>query len=108
LLRYNEAMSGHPLHRVQSFERIGPRALRVDFADGSRQAIDFTPVLAGELYGPLHDPEFFEQVRLDPEVHTLVWPNGADFDPATLHDWPLVVAELTSRARDWASAPTRS
>jgi hypothetical protein len=29
----------------------------------------------------------FNQVRIDPEVHTLVWPNGADFDPAMLHDW---------------------
>ncbi|MDQ2899086.1 MAG: hypothetical protein M3Y07_04705 [Acidobacteriota bacterium] len=29
----------------------------------------------------------FNQVHIDPEVNTLVWPNGADFDPATLHDW---------------------
>ncbi|HLG59568.1 MAG TPA: DUF2442 domain-containing protein [Vicinamibacterales bacterium] len=101
-------MSGHPLHRVQSFERVGPHILRVGFADGSQQTIDFTPVLAGELYGPLQDPEFFGQVLLDPEVHTLVWPNGADFDPATLHDWRLVVDELASRARNWASAPTGS
>ena len=45
-------------------------------------------MLAGELYGALRDPELFSQVRVDPEVKTLVWPNGADFDPATLHDWP--------------------
>jgi hypothetical protein len=25
---------------------------------------------------------------IDPEVYTLVWPNGADFDPSVLHDWP--------------------
>jgi hypothetical protein len=36
--------------------------------------------------GPLRDQALFRQVRLDSEVHTLVWPNGADFDPATLHD----------------------
>jgi hypothetical protein len=95
----------HPLHRVKSFDRLGPHTLRVEFDDGSRRIIDFSPVLAGELYGPLQDPELFERVRLDTEVHTLVWPNGADFDPATLHDWPLVVEELTARARGWASTP---
>lgn len=92
---------------MTSFERIGSHALRVEFADGSQQSIDFTPILAGELYGPLQDLELFAQVRLDPEVHTLVWPNGADFDPATLHDWPLIVDDLSARARSWTSAPLR-
>jgi hypothetical protein len=98
-------MNSHALYRVTSFERVGAHALRVEFDDGSRQTIEFSPVLAGELYGPLRDPEFFGQVRLDPEVHTLVWPNGADFDPATLHDWPLFADELSTRARAWAAAP---
>jgi hypothetical protein len=101
--RYNRAVSRHPLHRVLGFERVGAHTLRVEFADGSTQTIDFRPVLAGELYGPLQDPAVFGQVHLDPEARTLVWPNGADFDPATLHDWPLVVQELTARARAWAS-----
>ena len=79
--------------------------MRLEFGDGSCQIIDFAPVLAGELYGPLQDPEVFAQVRLDPEVHTLVCPNGADFDPATLHDWPAVREELVARAREWASTP---
>ena len=87
---------------MQSFERVGPHALRVVFADGSEQTIDFAPVLIGELYGTLLDPEVFARVRLDPEVHTLVWPNGPDFDPATFHDWPTVAGELATRARSWA------
>jgi hypothetical protein len=85
--------------------RVGKYVLRVEFDDGSTQTIDFSPVLAGELYGPLQNPELFGRVRLDPEVHTLVWPSGADFDPATLHDWPIVQRELAARARSWSPAP---
>jgi hypothetical protein len=44
-------------------------------------------------------------VRIDSEVNTLVWPNGADFDPATLHDWPENVAALVTRVREWESQP---
>ena len=78
----------HPIHKVRGFEQTGPHRLRVTFEDGLSRVIDFKPILWGELYEPLLDPDFFSQVRLDPEIHTLVWPNGADFDPATLHDWP--------------------
>jgi hypothetical protein len=95
----------HPIYRVQSVEIVRPYTLRVQFDDNSEQVIDFRPVLAGELYGPLHDLALFDQVRIDPEVHTLVWPNGADFDPATLHDWPAYADALAARARQWQLAP---
>ena len=62
----------HPLYRVTSFDFLGGRTIRVQFDDGHTQIIDFTPVLFGELYGPLRDAALFSQVRLDPEVHTLV------------------------------------
>lgn len=63
--------------------------------------IDFSPILQGELFGPLRDLRRFEQVMLDGEVHTLVWPNGADFDPATLHDWPSQSGDVTSALEHW-------
>ena len=91
----------HPIYRVTAFEIVGAYSLRVSFDDHSEQVIDFEPVLAGELYGPLKDKALFRQVRLDPEVQTLVWPNGADFDPATLHDWPRYRQELVTRAQGW-------
>jgi hypothetical protein len=75
--------------------------LLVRFDDNTEQKIDFQPVLGGEIYRPLRDLGLFEQVRIDPEVHTLVWPNGADFDPDTLHDWPQLKKALTDRARAW-------
>jgi hypothetical protein len=98
----------HPIYRVHSFEIVDPYVLRIEFDDGTVQTIDFEPVLAGELFGPLRDPEVFRRVRVDPEVHTLVWPTGADFDPATLHDWPDHVQGFVRRARSWVAAAYRS
>lgn len=93
----------HPIYRVCSFRIVAPFTLHVAFDDGTEQVINFRPVLAGELFGPLRDPSVFEKVSLDPEVHTLVWPNGADFDPATLHNWPEYADALVARAREWES-----
>jgi hypothetical protein len=97
-------MPKHLIVRVTGFECIRDHTLLVRFDDGTTQVIDFLPALGGELFGPLRDKKFFGQVRLDPECHTLVWPNGADFDPATLHDWPKFAAALEAQARDWDSA----
>lgn len=84
----------HPIYRIVSFESVGRYELRVTFDDGQEREIDFRPVLTGELYGPLKDDKLFNQVDIDPETHTLVWPNGADFDPETLHEWPKYVQEI--------------
>ena len=95
----------HGIYRVASFEIVSPYTLRIRFDDDSEQVINFEPVLAGELFGPLRNLEVFNQVRIDPEVHTLVWPNGSDFDPATLHDWPDLVESLSADAKQWNSVP---
>ncbi len=94
----------HPIHRVTSVGVTGTYRVRIGFDDGTFREIDFEPILEGELYGPLRDPELFAEVQIDAEVHTLVWPNGADFDPAILHDWPEHEEAMRSLARRWALA----
>ena len=91
----------HAIHRITSFEVKGLHTLLVGFADGTRQLIDFEPLLVGEMFGPLRDPGVFAGVRIDPEAHTLVWPNGADLDPSVLHDWPAHEAAMRARAQQW-------
>jgi hypothetical protein len=94
----------HEIYRILSFQKVAPFTLRVQFDDGTSQIIDFRSVLEGELYSPLQDPRLFDQVRIDPEVHTLVWPNGADFDPAILHNWPESSPALKALTEKWISA----
>jgi hypothetical protein len=91
----------HLIYRVQAVEIVAPYTLHVAFDDNTHQVIDFRPVLGGELYSPLQDLQLFNQVRIDPEVRTIVWPNGADFDPATLHGWPDHKETLAARVKAW-------
>jgi hypothetical protein len=94
----------HPIYRVISVEPLGGYQLRVGFDDHSFREIDLGTVLEGEMYGPLRDPAMFATVAIDPEVHTLVWPNGADFDPAVLHDWPTHEPAMRNLAKKWSLA----
>ena len=98
----------HPIYKVTDFNIVAPHRLHVSFDDGTTQDIDFRPILTGELFGPLENVELFNQVQLDAEVHTLVWPNGADLDPATLHDWPELLPKLREMANSWEKIAVQS
>ncbi len=97
----------HKLYRVINFELVDDYKLLVRFDDESEQLIDFEPVLHGELWGPLRDPALFNQVSIDPIAHTLSWPNGADFDPETLRNWPDYREELAKKAQSWSVMATQ-
>lgn len=97
----------HSIYRVLRFKVVGDYGLQVEFEDGVERNIDLEPVLEGEIFGPLKDPRLFAQVELEPESHTLVWPNGADFDPETLHDWPKYAEQMKDMAERWAAAKSR-
>ena len=92
----------HQLYRVTEFSITGHYTLWIKFNDGSERKINFEPVLHGEVFGPLRDLALFNQVRLDQQARTLVWPTGADFDPETLHNWDE--EEMAELGRRWASA----
>ena len=79
----------HLICRVVTVRQEGGYRLGVGFDDGSEQQIDFEPILRGEIFGELLDPQKFSAVKINQESGTLEWPNGADLDPETLHDWPV-------------------
>src|SRR4029078_4807706 len=93
-------MLPHPIVKETKFQHVAPFTLYLEFDDGGTQTIDFSPVLRGYLFGAPRDPEFFAQGRIDPDCHTLVWPNDADFDPATLRYWPEYLPHLLQMIED--------
>ena len=60
--------------------------MRLTFDDGLVRELEFLAGgHGGTVFEPLDDPDFFAQVTVDPISRTVVWPNGADLDPAVLH-----------------------
>ena len=98
----------HKFYKVESFEIVAPYTLKVLFDDGVIQVINFESVLHGEIYGPLQDLKLFNQVKIDSKIKTLVWPNDADFDPKTLHDWPDYAEQFKALAKSWSRASSKS
>ncbi len=72
--------------RMIEVRPLAGHSLHLRFADGTEGRVDLTAELWGPVFEPLRDPERFAEVRLHPELHTAVWPNGADFAPEFLYE----------------------
>ncbi|MBN2381488.1 DUF2442 domain-containing protein [bacterium] len=66
--------------------------LYLHFSDGSEGEIDLEPELTGEIFEPLKDITFFKRFSVNHELHTLVWPNGADYAPEFLYENLKIIA----------------
>lgn len=75
------------LHNVVEVEVVGEHRLRVVFDDGLSGEIDASNWTWRGVFEPLRDPAYFARVRLDRQLGTIGWPNGADVAPETLHLW---------------------
>ena len=58
----------------------------LEFSTGEHKVVDLEPLLCGPIFAPLkQDPALFRAVRVDEELGTIVWDNGADIDPDVLY-----------------------
>ena len=71
---------------VTKAEALGGYRLRLTFNEGTVGEVDLTSELEGEIFEPLKDPEQFKKFRVDPEMETLAWENGADLAPEYLYE----------------------
>ncbi len=56
------------------------------FNDGTEGEVDLSDELEGEVFGPLKNKRAFKNFRVDSEIQTIVWENGADLAPEFLAD----------------------
>jgi hypothetical protein len=68
--------------------------LVLTFADGLTGEVNVLDRMYGPVFERARTPEGFEQVTVDVEIGTVVWPGGADLAPDTLYErvmsgtWP--------------------
>lgn len=72
---------------VTDVEALGGHRLSLRFADGAEGELDFSTESWHGVFAPLEDPAYFARVEVDEELGTIIWPNGADVAPETLHRW---------------------
>jgi Protein of unknown function (DUF2442) len=82
---------------ITAVEVAGDHCLRLTFEDGTVGDVAFDERGWCGVFEPLVDAAFFAQVRVDPELGTIVWPNGVDMAPEPLY----------AEARRHAVAPPR-
>ena len=83
--------------RIIDARHAGGYRVWLRFADGLTGEIDVERELWGPAFEPLKDVTEFAKLRFEPDLGTIVWPNGADFAPEFLHD-ELKAALATSSA----------
>jgi hypothetical protein len=83
---------------VTGVEVIGDYRLRLSFADGTVDDLDFTGREWRGVFDPLRDPAYFARVKVDPEAGTIRWPDALDIAPAPLYDQAGNPADLARAA----------
>jgi len=75
------------LVHVTDVEPLPNHRLPLSFEDGAKGEVDLSSRRWRGVFAPLEEQAFFDRVELDQELGTIVWPNGADIAPETLHRW---------------------
>lgn len=76
---------------------VGGYRVYLRFSDGVAGEADLRSTIfrLGGVFTPLRELSEFARVEFDPEAGTIMWPNGADLAPESLHD--LVAAAASRR-----------
>lgn len=81
------------MHFVKDVKYISAYKLALTFEDDTVRVVDLAPHLDGEIFEPLKDINYFKTVRVNPDLDTIVWKNGADMAPEFLYEISVPMRE---------------
>lgn len=91
------------LKDIVSVQPLNGYQLHLRFEDGIEGTINLAQIIRFEgVFAPLAEHDYFLQVRVNPELGTICWPNDADLDQDVLYSIitgePLPVPDLETRS----------
>jgi hypothetical protein len=72
--------------RISEARYVSGYTIWIKFKDGVEGEVDLTHELWGPVFESLKKIEVFRKFSVHPELHTIVWENGADISPEFLHN----------------------
>jgi len=87
---------------VTDAKYIGEYKVEVSFNNGRKGIVDLSNSLQGTVFEPLKDKSYFAQLKIDKEIETITWPNGADFAPEYIYFKAFKdESELQEKFKQW-------
>lgn len=84
--------------RIRAVRSLALFCVQLTFTDGTERTVDLSPYLVGPIFEPLKtDPDLFRSVKVDDQLGTIVWPNGADLCPDVLYQAGLTKSQEVPR-----------
>lgn len=73
------------LHAVRKVQPAESFHLVLEFNSGEYRIVDIRPFIKGPVFEPLKNADFFNQVKVDQDSGTIIWPGEIDLDPDVLY-----------------------
>ncbi len=70
---------------IKEAKYIEEYKVQVSFNDGRKGVADLSDALKSGVFEPLKDKLNFSALKVDEELETIVWPNGADLAPEYIY-----------------------
>ncbi|MEB3189192.1 MAG: DUF2442 domain-containing protein [Snowella sp.] len=82
--------------------------LEIQFNNGRTGIVNLADSLTGRIFEPLQDLVLFQQFKIDPELGTIRWSNGADIAPEYLYFLAFrYSSELQEQFERWGYLPDK-
>ncbi len=87
---------------VTNAKYIEDYKVEVSFNNGRKGVANLIDALKGPMFNPLKNKAIFSNLKLDKELETIVWPNGADLAPEYIYFQAFKnEPELQSQFKQW-------